>query len=87
MSIDELEREIESLRLLLREKEELLANLKRKKGVETADQEKLTNSEISRYSRQIILPEIGVKGQLALKRSSILIVGAGGLGGLTQVFK
>lgn len=86
MSIDELEREIESLRLLLRDKEELLVNLKRKKGVETADQEKLTNSEISRYSRQIILPEIGVKGQLALKRSSILIVGAGGLGGLTQVF-
>lgn len=42
--------------------------------------DKLTNEEIARYSRQIILSEIGVKGQLNLKNSSILIVGAGGLG-------
>ncbi|EDO48528.1 predicted protein, partial [Nematostella vectensis] len=40
----------------------------------------LTNSEISRYSRQLILPEIGVKGQQSLKSSSVLVVGAGGLG-------
>lgn len=44
----------------------------------TAD--KLTNEEIARYSRQIILSDVGVKGQLNLKNSSILIVGAGGLG-------
>ncbi|XP_072032672.1 adenylyltransferase and sulfurtransferase MOCS3-like [Amphiura filiformis] len=41
---------------------------------------KLTNKDIARYSRQLILPEIGVKGQLNLSNSSVLIVGAGGLG-------
>uniref|UniRef100_A0A336M9W7 Adenylyltransferase and sulfurtransferase MOCS3 homolog n=1 Tax=Culicoides sonorensis TaxID=179676 RepID=A0A336M9W7_CULSO len=41
---------------------------------------KLTNDEIARYSRQIILPNFGVSGQLKLKNASVLIVGAGGLG-------
>jgi len=36
--------------------------------------------EILRYSRQLIIPEIGLKGQKKLKRSSVLIVGCGGLG-------
>ncbi|PIK54759.1 putative adenylyltransferase and sulfurtransferase MOCS3-like, partial [Apostichopus japonicus] len=40
----------------------------------------LCNKDIRRYSRQLILPEIGVKGQLALINSSVLLVGAGGLG-------
>ncbi|GBL95683.1 Adenylyltransferase and sulfurtransferase MOCS3 [Araneus ventricosus] len=40
----------------------------------------LTSQEISRYSRQLILPEIGVSGQISLKQTSVLIVGAGGLG-------
>ncbi|XP_041350607.1 adenylyltransferase and sulfurtransferase MOCS3-like [Gigantopelta aegis] len=40
----------------------------------------LNNEDIGRYSRQLILPEIGVRGQLKLKSSSVLIVGAGGLG-------
>lgn len=40
----------------------------------------LTNREIARYSRQIILPGVGVAGQKKLKASSVLIVGAGGLG-------
>jgi len=35
---------------------------------------------IARYSRQLILPDFGVKGQLALGRTSVLIVGCGGLG-------
>ncbi|KAK3580380.1 hypothetical protein CHS0354_001496 [Potamilus streckersoni] len=39
----------------------------------------LTNEEIRRYSRQLLLPELGVKGQQALKSSTVLIVGAGGL--------
>ncbi|KAH8376710.1 hypothetical protein KR093_000981 [Drosophila rubida] len=43
-------------------------------------QGKLTNDDISRYSRQLILPDFGVRGQLKLKKSSVLIVGAGGLG-------
>lgn len=40
----------------------------------------LNNREIARYSRQIILPGVGVKGQKLLKASSVLVVGAGGLG-------
>lgn len=40
----------------------------------------LSQLEISRYERQIILSEIGADGQKKLKNSSVLIVGAGGLG-------
>lgn len=40
----------------------------------------LAPSEIKRYSRHLILPEVGMAGQLKLKQSSALIVGAGGLG-------
>lgn len=40
----------------------------------------LTNKEIARYSRQIILPGVGVKGQKCLKGSKVIVVGAGGLG-------
>ncbi|MBR1863902.1 MAG: molybdopterin-synthase adenylyltransferase MoeB [Ruminococcus sp.] len=42
--------------------------------------EKLTNDEISRYSRHLLLKEVGVKGQKRLKGSKVLIVGLGGLG-------
>ncbi|KAJ2721977.1 hypothetical protein GGI07_003627 [Coemansia sp. Benny D115] len=42
--------------------------------------DKLTNKEIRRYSRQLLIPEIGTKGQLKLRNASILIVGTGGLG-------
>ncbi|KAK5601626.1 Molybdenum cofactor synthesis protein 3 [Crenichthys baileyi] len=40
----------------------------------------LSNEDIMRYSRQLLLPELGVKGQLNLSRTSVLIVGCGGLG-------
>ncbi len=39
-----------------------------------------TDDEQLRYSRQIILPQIGLAGQKKLKESSLLIIGAGGLG-------
>ena len=40
--------------------------------------EKLTNDDISRYSRQMILPELRPEGQRRLRASSALIVGCGG---------
>jgi adenylyltransferase/sulfurtransferase len=40
----------------------------------------LTNDEIGRYSRHLLLPEVGIKGQERLKASRVLIVGTGGLG-------
>lgn len=41
---------------------------------------KLTNEQIERYSRQIILKEVGGKGQEKLLNSKVLVIGAGGLG-------
>ncbi len=40
----------------------------------------LTKSEIERYSRHLILPEVGIEGQRRLKAGRVLCVGAGGLG-------
>jgi molybdopterin/thiamine biosynthesis adenylyltransferase len=40
----------------------------------------LTPREIRRYSKQIMIPEIGIKGQEKLKKAKVLIIGAGGLG-------
>jgi len=40
----------------------------------------LTNDEIKRYSRHLIMPEVGVEGQRKLKAGKVLCIGAGGLG-------
>jgi adenylyltransferase/sulfurtransferase len=40
----------------------------------------LSNAEIERYARHLVLPEVTIEGQRRLKRSSVLLVGAGGLG-------
>ncbi len=40
----------------------------------------LSPTEIARYSRHLIMPEVGVDGQKRLKASSVLLIGAGGLG-------
>src|SRR5512135_3672860 len=40
----------------------------------------LNNDEILRYSRHLIMPEVGMEGQLKLKAARVLCVGAGGLG-------
>nr|CAB3263898.1 adenylyltransferase and sulfurtransferase MOCS3-like [Phallusia mammillata] len=46
----------------------------------SSSREQFEQEDISRYSRQLILPEIGIVGQAALQASSVLVVGAGGLG-------
>ncbi|MBZ5537426.1 MAG: molybdopterin-synthase adenylyltransferase MoeB [Acidobacteriia bacterium] len=47
---------------------------------ESAKQMKLSNDEILRYSRHLIIPEVGMEGQLKLKAAKVLTIGAGGLG-------
>src|SRR5271163_1043954 len=41
---------------------------------------KLNNEQINRYKRHLILPEVGVEGQLKLVNARVLCIGAGGLG-------
>ena len=40
----------------------------------------LSHEEVQRYSRHLIMPEVGVEGQKKLKAASVLLIGAGGLG-------
>src|SRR5678810_1010809 len=48
--------------------------------VRVAGANDLTAEEIKRYSRHLIMPEVGVDGQKKLKAGSVLCIGAGGLG-------
>jgi sulfur-carrier protein adenylyltransferase/sulfurtransferase len=45
-----------------------------------------TKKEFERYSRQLLIPEVGIKGQEKLNKSSVLIVGAGGLGSPASLY-
>ncbi len=45
-----------------------------------ADLPELTNDDLGRYSRHLILPEVGMEGQQRLKAAKVLCVGTGGLG-------
>jgi adenylyltransferase/sulfurtransferase len=45
-----------------------------------AEEVSLSKDEILRYSRHLIMPEVGMEGQQKLKSASVLLVGAGGLG-------
>ncbi|HUK87121.1 MAG TPA: molybdopterin-synthase adenylyltransferase MoeB [Terriglobales bacterium] len=47
---------------------------------EPATQPALSNEEILRYSRHLIIPEVAMEGQLKLKAAKVLCIGAGGLG-------
>ena len=49
-------------------------------GTLIADTVGLSNDEILRYSRHLIMPEVGMEGQLRLKQARVLLIGAGGLG-------
>jgi molybdopterin/thiamine biosynthesis adenylyltransferase/rhodanese-related sulfurtransferase len=48
--------------------------------ITTTELPKLSNDEIARYSRHLILPEVGMEGQQKLKAAKVLCVGTGGLG-------
>ena len=45
-----------------------------------ADEVSFSHEEVQRYSRHLIMPEVGMEGQAKLKKASVLMVGAGGLG-------
>lgn len=42
--------------------------------------EELSHEQILRYSRHLLMPEVGLQGQIKLKNSSVLVIGTGGLG-------
>lgn len=46
----------------------------------------LSQTEIRRYSRHLIMPEVGIEGQQRLKASSVLLIGTGGLGSPTALY-
>jgi len=46
----------------------------------------LTPAEIRRYSRQTVIPGIGLEGQVKLKKAAVLLVGAGGLGSPAAIY-
>lgn len=46
----------------------------------------LTEEQIERYSRQIVLPQIGGKGQKQLLKAKVFVVGAGGLGSIAAMY-
>jgi sulfur-carrier protein adenylyltransferase/sulfurtransferase len=46
----------------------------------------LTHDEVARYSRHLIIPDLGVEGQKRLKNARVLVIGAGGLGSPTLLY-
>jgi adenylyltransferase/sulfurtransferase len=48
--------------------------------------QELSNEEIRRYSRHLIMPEVGIEGQRKLKAARVLAIGAGGLGSPLAVY-
>jgi len=47
---------------------------------------RLSESELERYNRQILIKGWGVKGQKKLKRSKVMVVGVGGLGSVSSLY-
>ena len=54
--------------------------------VEQRNKVELSNDEIRRYSRHLIMPEVGIEGQGKLKGASVLLIGTGGLGSPTALY-
>lgn len=51
-----------------------------------APESELSREEINRYSRHILIPDIGLTGQKRLKNAKVLVIGAGGLGAPTLLY-
>ncbi len=52
----------------------------KKAGYEVVSDSELTPDQLTRYSRHLMLKEVGMEGQLQLLKSKVLLIGAGGLG-------
>src|SRR5690348_11154208 len=49
-------------------------------NVQRGEEAALSNDEILRYGRHLIMPEVGMEGQKRLKSARVLLIGTGGLG-------
>lgn len=56
------------------------------RGYETEQPKSLTKDQRERYGRHLLLPEVGVDGQLKLLNAKVLLLGAGGLGSPTALY-
>jgi adenylyltransferase/sulfurtransferase len=59
---------------------QVIMSTKTRPAIGHAAANSLTNEEILRYSRHLIIPEVGMEGQLKLKAAKVLLIGTGGLG-------
>ena len=55
-------------------------------GYETENETLLTKDQLTHYSRQMLLPEVGAAGQMKLLKAKVLLVGAGGLGSAASLY-
>jgi adenylyltransferase/sulfurtransferase len=55
-------------------------------GIESNSGNRLTERESRRYSRHLVIPEVGIQGQNRLKEARVLVVGAGGLGSPVSMY-
>ena len=58
----------------------------REAGYDVENETLLTQDQLTRYSRQMLLPQVGVDGQLKLLDARVLLVGAGGLGSSAALY-
>ncbi|KAI0203888.1 adenylyltransferase [Astrocystis sublimbata] len=80
-SIERLKAQISKTEQELQQLKTQLAELEATPSPASADWKwPLKEEEYARYGRQLILPSVGIKGQLRLRSTAVLVIGAGGLG-------
>jgi molybdopterin/thiamine biosynthesis adenylyltransferase/rhodanese-related sulfurtransferase len=57
-----------------------------RRGMPVLTRKSLTQSQVARYSRHLLMPEVGEEGQLKLLAAKVLLIGAGGLGSPTAMY-